>query len=85
MVSASRLKSERIRRTVSEPTATAKPQRITNVSSAETPARRTRIGKPSNVAVRRSNNLIFPERLMTKLGDAGRRRPYGGYGQAGTW
>src|ERR1039458_8067510 len=47
----SRLKSERIRRTVSEPTATAKPHRITNVSNAETPARRRRIGSRSNVAV----------------------------------
>src|ERR1700729_2547097 len=46
-----RLKSERMRRTVNEPTATAKPQRITNVSSAETPARRTRIGRRSKVSV----------------------------------
>ncbi len=50
----SRLKSERMRRTVSEPTVTAKPHRITNVSSAETPAKRTRIGSRSNVAVTRS-------------------------------
>src|ERR1700722_1989890 len=48
--STSRLKSERIRRTVSEPTTSAKPQRITNVNSAETTARRVRIGSRSNAA-----------------------------------
>ena len=51
VVSTSRLKSERMRRTVSEPIAIANAHRIVNVSSAETPARRVRIGSRSNVAV----------------------------------
>ncbi len=50
-----RLKSARMRWTVSEPIATAKAHRITNVSSAETPARRTRIGKLSKLAERRAS------------------------------
>ena len=50
----SRLKSERMRCTVSEPIATANTHRITNVSSAETPARRTRIGSRSKLAERRA-------------------------------
>ena len=45
--STSRLKSWRMRWTVSEPIATANPHRITNVSAAETPARRTLIGRRS--------------------------------------
>src|SRR6478735_4567091 len=45
-----RLKSERIRWTVNEPIATANAHRITNVSSAETLARRVRIGSRSNAA-----------------------------------
>ena len=44
------LKSERMRCTVSEPTTSAKPQRITNVSSAEASARRLRMGRRSNAA-----------------------------------
>ncbi len=47
-----RLKSARMRCSVSEPIAIAKAQRITNVSSAETPARRTRIGNLSKLAER---------------------------------
>src|ERR1700727_766939 len=50
-----RLKSERIRWTVNEPIATANAQRITKVSSAETEARRVRIGSRSNAAEMRSN------------------------------
>ncbi len=53
VVSTSRLKSERIRLTVSEPIATANAHRIVNVSSADTPASRVRIGTRSNAAVRR--------------------------------
>ena len=49
-----RLKSERMRWTVSEPIAVAKAHRITNVSSAETPARRMRIGSRSKLADRRA-------------------------------
>src|SRR5271167_2771803 len=49
-----RLKSARTRCTVSEPIVIAKTHRITNVSSAETPARRTRIGSPSKLAERRA-------------------------------
>src|SRR5262245_43755381 len=45
-----RLKSERTRWTVNEPIATAKAHRITNVSSAETPASRTRISSRSKLA-----------------------------------
>src|SRR5271167_2878152 len=45
-----RLKSARTRCTVSEPIAIAKTHRITNVSRAETPARRTRIGSRSKLA-----------------------------------
>ena len=45
-----RLKSARMRCTVNEPIATANAHRITNVSSAETPARRTRIGSRSKLA-----------------------------------
>src|SRR5277367_6289647 len=48
--STSRLKSWRMRWTVSEPIATAKPNRITNVSAAETPARRTLMGRRSKAA-----------------------------------
>src|SRR5918997_1775236 len=40
-----RLKSDWIWRVVRTPTMTAKPQRITSVSSAEPPARRQRIGR----------------------------------------
>src|SRR5271167_3299658 len=43
-----------MRWTVSEPIATAKAQRITNVSRAETPARRTRIGSWSKLVGRRA-------------------------------
>src|ERR1700735_1330510 len=50
----SRLKSARMRCTVSEPIAIANAHRITNVSSAETPARRTRIGSRSKLLERRS-------------------------------
>jgi hypothetical protein len=50
----SRLKSARMRWTVSEPIATAKAQRMMNVSRAETPARRTRIGSWSKLVVRRA-------------------------------
>src|ERR1700753_3069458 len=49
-----RLKSERIRWTVNEPIAIANAQRITNVSSAETLARRVRIGSRSNAAEARA-------------------------------
>src|SRR5664279_6592179 len=45
---------DRMRCTVSEPIATAKAHRITNVSSAETPASRTRIGSRSKLADRRA-------------------------------
>src|SRR6185437_5235705 len=45
-----RLKSARMRWTVKDPIAMAKAHRITNVSSAETPARRTRIGSRSKAA-----------------------------------
>src|SRR5215469_12613457 len=45
-----RLKSERMRCTVSEPIATANAHRITNVSSADAPASRTRIGSRSKAA-----------------------------------
>src|SRR5580698_2976951 len=50
----SRLKSARIRCTVSEPIAIANAHRITNVSSADTRARRTRIGSRSKLPERRS-------------------------------
>src|ERR1035438_4925901 len=43
-----------MRWTVSEPIATANPHRITNVSSADTPARRVRMGSPSKLADRRA-------------------------------
>src|SRR4051812_15171096 len=46
----SRLKSERMRCTVSEPIAIAKAHRITNVSSAETPASLTLMGSRSKLA-----------------------------------
>jgi len=49
-----RLKSERRRSTVSEPIASAKAHRITNVSSAETPASRTRMGSRSKLLDRRA-------------------------------
>src|SRR6185437_11971484 len=49
-----RLKSARMRWTVKDPIAMAKAHRITNVSSAETPARRTRIGSRSKVAETRA-------------------------------
>src|SRR5438128_6696218 len=49
-----RLKSARMRCTVIQPTASANAHRITNVSSAETPARRTRIGSRSKLAEARS-------------------------------
>src|SRR5271157_2909152 len=49
-----RLKSARTRCTVSEPIAIANTHRITNVSRAETPARRTRIGSRSKLADRRA-------------------------------
>ena len=52
-----RLKSERILWTVSEPIATANAHRITNVSSAETPARRTRIGSRSKATDSREGGL----------------------------
>src|SRR5664279_5390720 len=45
-----RLKSERTRWTVKEPMPIANAHRITNVSSEETPARRTRIGRRSKLA-----------------------------------
>src|SRR5690348_9980547 len=61
-----RLKSERIRCTVSEPIATANAQRITNVSSAETPARRTRIGRRSN-AVEMRDGERTPEKARRAL------------------
>src|ERR1039458_3925706 len=74
-----------MRRTVSEPIASAKAHRIVNVSSAETPARRVRIGSRSNAAVNRFKTEALPERLMTKRGDAGRRRAYRQYVRGGTW
>src|SRR6202453_1097115 len=43
-----------MRWTVKEPIPTAKAHRITNVSSAETPARRTRMGSRSKLAERRA-------------------------------
>src|SRR5271165_7068787 len=49
-----RLKSERTRCTVSDPIAIAKAHRITNVSSAETPASRRRIGSRSKLAEMRA-------------------------------
>src|SRR6202035_3284622 len=48
-----RLKSARMRWTVREPMATAKAHRMTNVSTAETPARRRRIGSRSKLPDRR--------------------------------
>src|SRR5207237_7738534 len=50
-----RLKSARMRCTVSEPIATANAHRITNVSSAETAARRVRIGTRSKAAETRAS------------------------------
>src|SRR5438132_13106441 len=50
----SRLKSARIRCTVSDPIPIANTHRITNVSAAETTARRVRMGSRSKPAERRS-------------------------------
>ena len=54
-----RLKSERMRCTVKEPMPTAKAHRMTNVSSAETPARRTRMGRRSKLAEARSESAGY--------------------------
>src|SRR5215467_5277070 len=52
-----------MRLTVSEPIATANPHRIVNVKSAETPARRVRIGRRSNAAVTRWKKDLGPENV----------------------
>src|ERR1700730_13505193 len=75
-----RLKSARMRCTVIQPMASAKAHRITNVSSAETAARRTRIGSRSKLAERRrASRSSARSRLSTK---AVAGPPYGGQ-QAG--
>ena len=74
VVSTSLLKSERMRRTVSEPIEVANAHRIVNVSSADTCSASCGADQQagSNAAVSRWKKESSPERLMTKLGDAGR-------------
>src|ERR1700722_8294951 len=58
-----------MRCTVSEPIPTAKTHRITNVSKAETPARRTRMGSLSKALDTRASagwRVNAPSRLRTK-------------------
>ena len=65
----SRLKLERMRWTVSEPTTSANAHRIVNVSSAETPARRVRIGRRSNVTDTRSTKRASDARTALECFD----------------
>src|SRR6476469_2607686 len=61
-MAASRLKSERMRWTVSDPTTTANTHRIVNVNRAEAPARRVRIGSRSKAPYSRSPTRRSPPR-----------------------
>src|ERR1700716_3089586 len=62
-----RFKALRRRGTVIQPIVSANAHRITNVSSAETPARRTRIGSRSKLAeMRRAARMMASSGLRTK-------------------
>src|SRR5271165_4090475 len=60
-----------MRCTVSDPIAIAKAHRITNVSKAETPARRSRIGSRSKLAERRATALRGTRRYLCAKDVAG--------------